>query len=182
MSSNPYAPPTAELADAQAAQTQQPAFFAVSIAKLTVLSLCTLGLYELYWFYKNWQFVRARERSNIVPVLRAFFAVFFCYACFARIRDHGKKVGIQPPLSAGACATGWILTTIMWRLPDPYWLVSMAAFLFLLPAQAYANRVNAAVAPEHDRNSKFTESTWITTVIGGAFFLLAVFGTLFPEQ
>lgn len=182
MSLNPYSPPTTEVADVQPVRTQQPPFFAVSLPKLAVLSLCTLGLYELYWFYKNWQIIRDREQSNIAPALRAFFAVIFCYACLARIRDHGEELGVKPSLAAGAYAMGWILTTVLWKLPDPYWLISMAAVAFLLPVQAYANRVNAAAAPGHDCNSRFTASSWITTVVGGAFLFLAVVGTFMPEQ
>jgi hypothetical protein len=40
-----------------------PTFFAVSISKFIVLSICSIGIYDLYWFYKNWQFVRARSRQ-----------------------------------------------------------------------------------------------------------------------
>jgi hypothetical protein len=31
-----------------------PMYFPVSRLKLAVMSTCTLGIYELYWFYKNW--------------------------------------------------------------------------------------------------------------------------------
>ena len=53
-------------------------FFAVSVPKLILLSTCTSGLYELFWFYKNWRLVREREDSDILPFWRAFFGFFFC--------------------------------------------------------------------------------------------------------
>jgi hypothetical protein len=53
-----------------------PIFFAVSIPKFIVLSICSIGIYDLYWFYKNWQLVRAREQSDISPFWRAFFGIF----------------------------------------------------------------------------------------------------------
>jgi len=183
MSSNPYAPPLAAVADVappvrSSSTDDQPPFFAVSLLKLAVLSVCTLSLYELYWFYKNWQLIRDRERSGIQPALRAIFAVFFCHACFARIRDHGDEQGISPSLPAVALATGWVVVVILHKLPDPWWLVSFLAFLFMLPVQAHVNRINAVAAPAHDRNSRFRLWNWIATVLGGAIFLLAILGTL----
>ena len=50
MDQNPYAPPRSLVADSPAedAATQRPPLFAVSLPKLIVLSIFTLGLYELY--------------------------------------------------------------------------------------------------------------------------------------
>jgi hypothetical protein len=45
----------------------RPLFFPVSITKFLLLSIGTLGLYEIYWFYKNWGFIKARDRSDISP-------------------------------------------------------------------------------------------------------------------
>ena len=183
MNSNPYAPPLAAVADIvpsirSGSTDDQPPFFAVSLLKLAVLSVCTLSLYELYWFYKNWQLIRSRERSDILPFWRAFFALFFCHACFARIRDLGDEQRVSPSLPAVALATGWVLLVILHKLPNPWWLVSFLSFLFMLPVQAHVNRINAAAAPGHDRNARFSVWNWVVTLLGGAFFLMAVFGTL----
>jgi hypothetical protein len=35
----------------QPSQEVQTPFFAVSVTKLVVLSFCTLGLYQIYWFF-----------------------------------------------------------------------------------------------------------------------------------
>ena len=37
-----------------------PPFFAVPLWKLALMSFFTFGIYELYWFYRNWQRVRVR--------------------------------------------------------------------------------------------------------------------------
>lgn len=81
---------TAENIEIQHRNKPEPVFFPASLLKLGVLSVYTVGLYEIYWFYKNWQLIRARERSNDSPFLRAFFALFFCYSCFARMRRQGS--------------------------------------------------------------------------------------------
>ena len=187
MSLNPYTPPVAALADLtplspQDTYRETPPFFAVSLVKLVVLSFFTLGFYELYWFYKNWHLIKARERSDVVPILRAFFGVLFCYACFSRIRDHGEKLGVAPPLPAGAYTVGWVITTITWKLPQPYWLIAFLSIVFVVPVQAYVNRINKTVVPDHDPNAKFSAWNWVAIVVGGIIFILAMIGMFVPEQ
>lgn len=183
MSDNLYAPPASSLTGIRPADiaSSTPPLFAVSLVKLVVLSICTLGFYEIYWFYRNWHLFKARSEPKILPVWRALFGVLFCYPCFRRIRDTGLEHGITPVPAAGALAAGWILVSITWKLPDPYWLVSMFAVVFLVPIQAYANRVNAAVAPDHDPNSRFSAWNWVTCVFGGLLLALAIVGTFMPE-
>ena len=119
---NPYAPPTALVADVpppELASASAP-FFAVSVTKLIVMSIFTLGIYEVYCLYRNWKLIKARDQSDIYPVARAIFAIFYVYQCFARIRDYQAPGLVLPRLAAGPLALGWAVTTLMYRLPDPY--------------------------------------------------------------
>ena len=182
MTANPFAPPKAVVDDVVPADSSigQPAFFPVSIPKLVVLSICTFGLYEVYWFYKNWQLIKARERSSILPVPRAIFAVFYCYACFARVRDFDAPGLPEPKLAAGLLAAAWIVLTLLQRLPDQYWLISFLAVAPILPVQNVANRINASISPGHDRNAKFTGWNWVVIAIGICVLVLAVIGSFLP--
>ncbi len=182
MSINPYAPPTAVVADVLLSNPERRTispFFAVSLSKLTVMSLCTFGFYQLFWFYQHWRHIRNREGSRLLPALRAIFCLLFCYACFARIRDHPSD---EPPssgrLSALTLTVAWTVTSLLSRLPAPFLLVGFAAVVFLLPVQARANRINAEVAPAHDPNTSFGVLNWITIVVGGSLFVLGVIGLL----
>ena len=121
----------------------QPAFFAVSPLKLIVMSTATLGIYELYWFYKNWKLIKQRTESNIMPFWRAFFGVIFCYSCFREVKEVATSRGISFPWSPGLLAAGWILLTLTWRLPDPYWFVCCLSPLVLVPVQNVVSRLNA---------------------------------------
>jgi hypothetical protein len=181
MSANPYAPPSTEVADVPAqGQTGEAPFFAVSTTKLLVMSLCTVTIYHVYWFYQNWARIKRRKGVSMLPALRAVFAVFFCYQLFAEVRDYDRRSGNSASLAAGTLAIGWIVSTVFWRLPDPYWLVALGATLFMLPVQSRANAINAVVAPGHDPNFRFTAWNWVAVVLGGAVLLLAIVGTLAP--
>ena len=179
MSANPYASPDFRVADLPSRQaSSESPFFAVSLSKLVIMSVCTLGLYEIYWFYRNWRCIRHREQSNIAPALRALVALFYCYQCFARVRAYDIEKNGSSSLAAGSLAVGWIVATLLWKLPDPYWWLSLLAFVFLLPVQARANRLNAQVSPLHKRNASVRGWDWLAVIPGGALLLLAFLGTL----
>lgn len=179
---NPYAPPTADVTPVPAAAVEgervEPPFFATSLIKLSVMSVCTLGLYELYWFYKNWQLIKAREGLDVMPFWRAFFGVFFCYPCFSSIRDYDHSALAPGSFPAGPLAAGWIVFTVTWRLPDPYWLISYLNFVFLIPAQYRASQINNAVAPGHDPNARFTWLNWTGVAIGCVLLVLIALGLM----
>jgi hypothetical protein len=156
-------------------------FFAVSLPKLITLSVCTFGLYQLFWFYMNWRLFRERQDSTILPFWRVVFAYFFCYAMFKQIRDFPVQTVSNENLPAGALATGWVATSLLWKLPDPYALVCFSSFLFMVPVQVTAIRINEAVAPGHDRNRKFTLANWVTVVVGGLLLILTIIGSFLPE-
>lgn len=184
MSTNPFAPPTAIVADVMPPKAEEAPtpFFPVSVLKLFILSVCTFGVYEVYWFYKNWQLIKERERSHISPVPRAIFAVFYCYQCFARIRDFGTPPATKSRLAAGPLAAGWIVATLLHKLPDPYWLISLFAVVFIIPVQGLANRINAASSPNHDPNSHFSAWNWVALAFGSILFVLAIIGLMLPEN
>jgi len=143
------------------------------------MSVCTLGIYEIFWFYKNWSLIKQREKSDINPFWRAVFGFFFCYQCFSHIRSEAETLGIRPTPPAGLLAIAWIITTSLWRLPDPYWLASYLAFFWLLPAQVVANKVNAQIAPNHDPNGFFGGWNIVAVVVGSVSLALIVIGLFF---
>ena len=186
MNVNPYAPPGAVVADVALAVEvgAESPFFAVSVPKLVVMSICTFSLYEVFWFYRNWKRIAERERKPISPPGRAIFAVVYCYSCFARMRDYDAVTGTSTGagrLAALPLAIAWIVTSMLGSLSDYGW-ISMLAVLFLVPVQQFANRLNSAVAPLHDRNARFTAANWIGVIVGGLLAMLSIAATFLPPQ
>ncbi len=58
---NPYESSKSSV-DIGASHTMAPYFFTTSTLKLTLMSICTFGIYELYWFYKNWVLIKEGTR------------------------------------------------------------------------------------------------------------------------
>lgn len=159
----------------------QAVFFPVSGLKLVVMSTVAFSIYEVYWFYRNWKFVKEQSGHDIWPFWRAIFSFFFCYSLFKDINHAAGSTSIPTRIPAGPLALLWIGVSLCWRLPDPYWLVSCLAVFALLPAQKVINQMNAEIAPNHDPNSRFSAWNIVGVVLGGLWLLLAVIGTFLPE-
>ena len=65
-----------------------------------------------------------------------------------------------------------------WRLPEPFDTISLLAPVITLWVQAHVNRINATVAPEHDRNDRFSGVNIVFIVLFCAVLALALVGAL----
>src|ERR1700738_1857366 len=142
-------------------------YFPVSLSKLLIMSLCTFGLYQPFWLFSQWYYVREREKPNISLLLRVFFPIFFCYPLFRQIRAMANAENISPSFSAPFCAVGWIIFALLAFLPGPLFLMSYFSVLFLLPVQRTVNAINLAADPEHNPNSTYSALNKTTIVIAG---------------
>lgn len=179
MELNPYAPPTATLthAPALAALAATPQYFPVSKTKLVLMSLGTLGLYEMYWFYKNWCFVR-REQPDIRPFWRAFFGIFYCHSLLKDVEMAALAQGVPFQGSTVFLALVWILLSLAGRLPGLFSLLSLFSVAPLLLVQESINELNRRAAPDHDPNSRFSVVNILGMLVG---FTLLIFSQIDPS-
>ena len=157
-----------------------PYFFTTSTLKLTLMSICTLGFYELYWFYKNWALIEERTGQNIMPFWRAFFAPFWAYSCFKHIKTSAGENNIQESLSIGFLAVVYFILHVSWKLPDPLWLITFFTFATIIPANSVALNVNNKLINDFKNNDEFSGWNWVGLVLGGLMLLLGLIGTFWP--
>lgn len=153
----------------------------MSLGKLVVMSLCTLGLYEIYWFYRNWYLQKAFRQEDVSPFWRAFFAPLFGFALFRNVRNEAERNRLRVGWSAGGMGLLFLVLSALYRLPDPYWLVCLLTFVPVLPVQRTINELNAASPRPARVNAEYSALNLVGIVVGGLFLLLAVVGTSFPE-
>jgi len=158
----------------------EPAYFPVSTTKFIVMSVATGGLYELYWSYRNWKFVKHHESRKIMPFWRAFFVLFFHYDLLKTIkRDLGVRVPVD--YSAGWLTVAYLVWLLTWRLPDPFWIVSYMTFVPLLPVVAAINNANAGRVSDEHMNTRFTAWNVAMIVVFGVLQALNLALLLRPE-
>ncbi|MFQ5804153.1 MAG: hypothetical protein ACE5JQ_14785 [Candidatus Methylomirabilales bacterium] len=135
--------------DLDASQPSTPLFLYISPARLIFLSIASMRLYEAYWIYKNWRYIKERDGLSISPFWRGVFGIFFCHSLLRRIHgDEQARAIQQPAFSASGLATGWvillIITNIVSRAPSIEASIVAAfipSFLCLVPVQNYINTV-----------------------------------------
>jgi hypothetical protein len=169
------------LTDKSSNRSAEPIYFPVSVLKLSVLSICSFGLYEIYWFGENWRCEKARTNEPLRPVWRAVLAFFFCNALLNRIKSYGGRTQVSVSYSSGLLTALYILLTLCYRLPSPWCLIGTLAFLPLIPAQRAINGINAKEAPGADPNTRFSRANWVAILIGGTLYLLVALGSFFPK-
>jgi hypothetical protein len=123
-------------------------FLYVPVARVILLSIASCGIYEAYWIYKNWRYVKEKDRIDIQPFWRGIFAVFFCHSLFRKIhKDAGMGTDQAATFSAGGLATGWVILVILGNLISQAGGIAsviaflMPSYLFLVPVQNYVNSV-----------------------------------------
>lgn len=186
---NPYQPPSSDLVTG-VAETNEPYFFTTSPLKFALMSLCTFGFYELYWFYCNWWLIKGRTGQAIMPFWRAFFALFWVYSLFKHIKTSAIEHNIATTLPIGWLAFVYFILQLLWQLPDPIWLVSVFSFAILMPANTLALKVNQHMATNSDtdtvndnfKNETFTLWNWLGLIVGGILWVLVLIGLFMPPS
>ena len=144
--SPPPIPPTAVPGSDRSA----PLFLYIPVSRLIILSIVSMSLYEIYWIYKNWRYIKERDNLNIHPFWRGVFGIFFCHSLLRRIHEDEESRSVQmPSFSPGGLATGWvvlvIIANIISRAPGITASIISAlvpSFLCLVPIQRYINAVS----------------------------------------
>ena len=154
--------------------------FAVSLGKLTVMSIVTFGIYDIYWAFKQWEAIRRRDSESLSPLWRAFFAPLWGFSLFPRLQKLTAIHGVPATWSGSALAVVYLLLGVAWRLPAPLSLISFLGFLPILMVQRSVNELNAAAAPDAPRNDTYSAKNIIWIFVGGILVLLAVVGTVMP--
>ena len=178
---NPYEPPQSVVSN-EVTSTASPIFFTTSTLKFVVMSICTFGLYELYWFYKNWVQVKARDGTSISPFWRAFFAPFWAYSYFKYVKTSANENGVPESLSIGLLAAMYFIAVATSSSPDPYWLIGFLSFAFILPANSVAVASNRKLQANFENNESFSGWNWVAVVIGGVIFLLSLVSAFLPQD
>jgi len=139
-------------------------YFAVSDKKLIIMSFATMGLYTLYWFYKNWKKINDLNSRKILPFWRSLLSYLISYSFFSYFSKISpqKKASFSPLLLAFL----YFFFSSSARLPDPFWMISAFSFLAILP-------VNKMIRGMHIKNG--TEAAIDSILTGWNYVFIALF-------
>lgn len=175
------APATAPLEQEQA--TEKHALYVVSPSKFSLLFLSTLGIYELYWQYRNWHGLKQNRDLKVIPALRALFSLFFFGSLLKHINNELEEENASRRLSVVPLTTLYVITTLVSHGADRIAakmetygaldFISLALFpviwLILLSTQKAINL--SQNDPDGETNSSITWANGIWIFLGALLWL-----------
>ena len=117
----------------------------VRIDKFVILSLVTLGLYPVVWFYRNWRYIKTSEGTSIWPWARALFFPLWYYPMLKRLDVQGKGLLAAAVLILFGIADVLSVAFVDSVSPLGFFLLlafTLLAVLLLIPAVKAINDLN----------------------------------------
>jgi len=141
--------------------------YAISIWKLVIMSLATFGLYEIYWFYRQWKSFNAENKlkhGRFALWMLALFSPLTSYSLFKHVSNDVKEVNEGKGLEARTLAVVYFFLTRFWL-----------GFLPLIPAQ---NKINLYWGKKYQDKlvrSTFGVWNWIIVITVAIIMLFAFY-------
>jgi hypothetical protein len=128
------------------------------------MSIVTLGIYQEYWIFKNWEYLKNRDNLNIHPFWRGVFGIFFCHELLKAIHDDPSlNKNKSPEFNHSLLATGWVIIAVLQAFlnygykisninTSPFYLIVAFVLvviqtLFFIPVQRFINDANEKIVP-----------------------------------
>jgi hypothetical protein len=150
-------------------------FYPVATHKFIVMSICTFGLYELYWAYKCWKRIHQRSSENLRPFRRDFFGRLYAFDLFARVRDYAKQNRVAVGWSSAWLASLYLAMALpLWRVNALLGTLTMLSLLPLLPVVNTVQAIRRAGKFRERLSDQYTGAHVAIIIVGGALVLLLV--------
>jgi hypothetical protein len=160
--------------------------YIISLNKFIFLSLISLGTYSLWWIYKPWKFFKQKEELDILPVLRALFSIFYLYTLLEKILINAREKGYQNSYSSSILYVFFFIFNFSGRLPDPFWIISIFMFMFLIPPFNALNYLKQnSMEVRTIKQDSFNARQIVLIIVGGicnALILVGLFFELPPQN
>ncbi len=190
---NIYKAPEADLSSEKGDYTES--HFPVSIRKLWIMSLATVGIYSIVWNYYHWVTLKHTDstRSSIWPVPRAIFSIFFVHSLYQSIVQTCQERRPTEKWSLSGMAALYIVCTVLgnvmdqvalYLLPGAVLIALSIAFIYgytysMAEAQKLANLANNDV--EENVNNTLTPANYLWIIIGAFLWFIVIVGYIGTE-
>lgn len=157
-----------------------PVYFPVATSKFVVMSVATWGLYELYWFYRNWKYVRDHDGVKLSPFWRAWFAIFTFHDLISRIKRYAQSRGVLRTYSAGWLTVAYLLLLLSARVPV-VGIVSVLTFWPVLPVVGVIRTLNDGEGSAVWVDRRYSGWDILGIVLGSLLWLLVIASVILPN-
>jgi hypothetical protein len=149
---------------------------------LIVLTVITIGFYQIVWFYKTWKQLRNYNNWDLSYVYRTVFTFIpiigfiIVVNLFNRIKRLIKQNDINNRIYPVLSMIAFYILNALFRLPKQYWLLGFLSVLPIAHIQYALNNYWGKVQVNHLIRRKFTKRQWVLVVIGSFYWILIIIG------
>lgn len=164
---------------AYVSQETAPYPYVISLWKLFILSTVTFGLFDIYWFYRQWKSfyaVKNQKHGWFYISFVSLFAGFSSFSLFKIIAKEVKEIDPRRGLEATGLSIAFLVLNALYRLPDPYWVLSGFSVFVLMPVQSTVNYYWEKKYGDKLVRSGFGVWNFIWVVIGCIAIALILYG------
>ena len=170
--------PTPTPLASQAASTAA-VYYSPPTMKIVALSLSTLGVYPMYWFWRNWRAIKRERGGEQWPWARALFSPIWAYFCFRELQAVAENRRRILAFTPGMLTVFYILLCLVGQVRGGVGLLSVLAFMPLLPINSLLRRYHQDERVDMQQMDRFGGWHILLLIVGGSVLLLAlVFGVM----
>lgn len=140
--------------------TAEAVFFPVSMVKLIAMWVLSFGVYGIYWFYKNFNYIKQQENNAIMPVARGLFNPFWYYPLWSKLKEDSlnRFEGAHLPAKSTAIvlALAFFVVSAVGSIDALVLPSVILGVLLVLPLANYILFVNSNTSPALMSNSRWS--------------------------
>lgn len=144
-------------------------FFPVSIPKLAAMWILTFGVYGMYWFYRNFKYIKEQEGNATMPVARGIFNTFWYYPLWIKVKEDSDRRFEHPQLPGKKWAAALALAFFAAGVAENSETLALPSLLFgvllVLPLANYILFVNHKGAPAVAKNSRWSSRHYLLALL-----------------
>jgi len=156
---------------------EEAAYYPVSLAKLIILSIVTCGVYDAYWFYRNWLYRKQYDGSAIMPVARGIFSYFWYYPLYKSLVTDSTARFQENRVLLRSLAILFALIYLAANIAtgdDSLWVPAfIVASLTLIPLANYINHINEGNDRAYAYNSRWLLRHSVLVILAAPLILYA---------
>lgn len=158
-------------------------YYPVRPLRFFITSMASLNLYLLFWFYKNWAYVKQRDGSSTWPWARALFNAFWLYPLYRSLQNEEQADG----LGLQENSAGFALLSIIYLfacllaggafefIDEAYYIFGMLGqVLMCLPLLQRINELNGGESPHLVHHSRWRVRHAFLLMSGVSLLMLQV--------
>jgi hypothetical protein len=161
--------------------------YAQPVWQFVLLTLFTFGLYEIRWFYRNWKYLKLQHGLDISPGWRTvglFIPIVNIVLIVLQLRDiryYTRAAGCVRTFSVAGVSIAYVILTLLWLLPHPYWILCILRVWPLAIVQDVLNEYWRKVQPQLMERRRFSGGQVALLILGAFIWLIFLLALLLPS-